>query len=114
MNLLIRIAFWGAALFAFVMAAVPHPPDLHVWDKWQHMAAFFVITVLGRAGYPRLSRTMLMPALIGFGGLIELVQMIPALHRDSQLSDWVADIFSVIVALVLMDLLERLRRVRSD
>jgi len=105
---LIRLAFWAAVLFALFMAAIPRPPDLQIWDKWQHMAAFFVITVLGRTAYHRLTRKILLPALIGFGGLIELVQMIPALHRDSQLSDWVADIVAVIAALVIVSLVERL------
>ena len=111
---LIRIAFWGATLFALAMAALPRPPDLHVWDKWQHMAAFFVITVLGRAAYHELSRKILLPALIAFGGLIELVQMVPALHRDSDWGDWLADTVAVVAALAIVSLLERFRAAPSD
>jgi hypothetical protein len=111
---LIRLAFWAAALFALVMAALPRPPELHVWDKWQHMAAFVVLTVLGRAAYPRLGWTKLMLALVAFGGLIELVQMLPEIHRDSQLSDWLADIIAVVAALAAAGLIERIRRARAD
>lgn len=103
-RLVLRIAFWLAALFAFVMAIVPQPVELPVSDKWQHMAAFFVIATLGRAAYPRLRRRTLLAAMIAFGGLIELVQMIPALHRDSEWGDWLADIVAVAAALACFQL----------
>jgi len=110
MSLLFRIAFWVAALFAFVMAVLPHPPELHVWDKLQHMSAFFVLTALGRAAYPRLGWTKLLLALAAFGGLIELAQMVPEIHRDSQLSDWLADDAAIAATLAVVLLLERIHR----
>ena len=51
---------------------------------------------------------------MAFGGLIELVQMIPVLHRDSQWSDWIADIAAAIGALVVVGVGERFRGARSD
>lgn len=114
MTRLIRLAFWAAASFALVMAALPRPPELHVWDKWQHMAAFVVLTVLGRVAYPRFGWTKLMLALVAFGGFIELVQMVPEIHRDSQLSDWLADIFAVVVAFAVVGLVERFLGARAD
>lgn len=111
---LIRFAFWAAALFAFVMAVLPHPPALPVWDKLQHMVAFAVITLLGCIAYPRLSRLKLALALVAFGGLIELVQEIPMLHRDSDVRDWVADILAVGVALACVFLAKRLGAAGSD
>jgi hypothetical protein len=85
-----------------------------VWDKWQHMAAFFVITVLGRVAFHDLSRKILTPALIGFGALIEMVQMIPALHRDSDWHDFLADIIAVIAALAVAHVFERGRSQAPD
>ncbi|MGZ3255278.1 MAG: hypothetical protein ACXU68_00735 [Croceibacterium sp.] len=111
---LLRFAFWAAVLIAFTMAVLPHPPQVPVWDKLQHMAAFFVITVLGRAAYHEVSRKILLPALIGFGGLIELVQMVPALHRDSDWHDLLADIVAVVGALAIASLLERFRTAPTD
>lgn len=108
MRRLLKVAFWAAAVFAFVMAVLPHPPQVHVWDKLQHMAAFLVITFLGCAAYPRVSRLKLAAALVGFGGFIEIVQMIPMLHRDSQWGDWVADIVAVLLALGCFSLVRRL------
>lgn len=111
---LLRLAFWAAVLFAFTMAVLPHPPDPHVWDKLQHITAFFAITVLGRAAYHEVSRKILLPALIGFGGLIELVQMVPALHRDGDWHDLLADSVAVIAALAIVSLLEQFRTAPSD
>lgn len=114
MSRLFRIAFWAAALFAFVMAAVPTPPDLHVSDKLQHMTAFFVIAMLGCAAFPRLSRIKLLLALIAFGGMIELVQLIPELHRDSEWNDWFADIAAASAALIVAAVAGRLRPAQTD
>lgn len=111
---LLRIAFWCALVFAFVMAVLPHPPPIRVWDKLQHIAAFLVITLLGCAAYPRFSRVKLVLALIAFGGFIEIVQAIPVVHRDSDWHDWVADIIAVIGALALFQLFRRVRPARPD
>jgi VanZ family protein len=114
MSRLLRLAFWAVALFAFVMAVLPSSPSLEVSDKLQHMAAFFVIAILGCAAYPRFGRLKLALALIAFGGLIEIVQMIPLLGRDSQLSDWVADIIAVLIALSCYALVQRFRPTQAD
>jgi VanZ family protein len=111
---LLKIAFWSAATFAFVMAVLPHPPNLHIWDKWQHMAAFLTITTLGCIAYPSVSRVRMMLAMVAFGGMIEIVQMIPELHRDSQLSDWIADIVAVGLALAGVALAEGDRPARAE
>jgi VanZ family protein len=111
---LYRIAFWAAMLVAFTMAALPHPPMVPVWDKLQHMTAFVVLTLIGCLAYPRASRVKLTLGLVAFGGLIELVQMIPALGRDSDWHDWLADIFAVALALGGIALFRRALAPRPD
>ncbi len=37
-----------------------------------------------------------------FGALIEVVQAIPALHRDSDVLDWLADTVAVVVVLLIV------------
>jgi len=97
----LRLCFWLATTVAFVMAVLPHPPQLPgaPTDKIQHILAFAVLTVLGSAAYPRTHPVALIIGLAAFGGLIEAVQAIPALHRTSDVRDWLADVASVLIAL---------------
>ena len=101
-----RLLFWAAGLFAFVMAVIPHPPQLpgNPSDKLQHMAAFATLGMLGAWAYARLSLLWLLAGLACFGAFIEIVQAIPFLHRDSELMDWVADIVSAALALLAVRL----------
>lgn len=107
-----RLLFWGAALFAFVMAVIPHPPELpgNPSDKLQHIAAFATLGVLGVWAYARLSLLWLFAGLAGFGALIEIVQAIPVLHRDSDIKDWVADVIAAAVVLLFVWWWRRTRR----
>jgi VanZ family protein len=96
-----RAIFWTAACFAFVMAVLPHPPEVpgEPNDKVQHIAAFATLALLGSFAYPRTTLIRMLAYLSAFGALIEVVQAIPALHRDSDVLDWIAD--TVAAALVL-------------
>jgi hypothetical protein len=97
----LRIAFWAAVAFAFTMAELPQPVlELSSSDKVQHMAAFATLGLLGSFAYPRLSTLRLLIGLSLFGALIEVVQAIPALHRDSDPLDWLAD--TIACAIVLL------------
>lgn len=88
-----RLLFWAAALFAFVMAVLPHPPEVpgHPSDKIQHIGAFVTLGLLGSWAFPRTATLRLIAGLSAFGALIEVVQAIPVLHRDSDVVDWLAD-----------------------
>jgi len=85
--------FWAAACFAFVMAAVPHPPEVpgEPNDKVEHMIAFATLAMLAAFAFPRTALLRLLVGLSLFGALIEVVQAIPALQRDSDIKDWAAD-----------------------
>ena len=99
-----RAIFWAAACFAFVMAIVPHPPQLpgEPNDKVQHIVAFATLALLGSFAYPKAALTRLLVGLSVFGALIEVVQAIPALHRDSDVLDWLADTAAVMVVLLIV------------
>lgn len=88
-----RVSFWAAFLFAFVMALLPQPPQLpgNPSDKLQHIVAFATLAALAAAAYPKASLMRLFVGLSAFGALIELFQGVPALNRDSDPVDWVAD-----------------------
>jgi len=101
---LIRLLFFGAVLFALVMASLPQPPQIpgQPSDKVQHIIAFVVLTVLARAAYPAVHPWKILVSLGGFGALIEAVQAIPALHRDASMLDWLADCMAVAVTLCVL------------
>jgi VanZ family protein len=101
--------FWAATLFTFVMAELPHPPSvpLEPSDKVQHIAAFLTLTALAAAAYPRAALWKIALGLAAFGALIEVVQAIPALHRDSDVNDWLADVAAVAGMCVPAALLRR-------
>lgn len=96
--------FWTAACFAFVMAILPHPPEVpgQPNDKVQHVIAFATLAALGSFAYPATALVQLVVRLSIFGAFIEVVQAIPALHRDSDVLDWLADTAAVLVVLLLV------------
>src|ERR1044072_5150038 len=83
-RLLCALAFAAALGLTMVMALVPLPPELPVAlsDKTQHAIAFAILAGLGACAWP--SRLVqIAVVLIIIGGLIEILQMIPILHRDA-------------------------------
>lgn len=99
----LRILFWAAAIFAFVMAVLPHPPMVeHVSDKIQHIAAFVTLTVLAVAAYPRAELLRIAERLTLVGAVIEVVQSIPTLHRDCDIRDLLTDCLAIGVVMAIV------------
>jgi hypothetical protein len=107
----VKVLFWAAIIFTFVMAEIPatRAPHLFPWDKAEHFVAFYVLTSLAAAAYPRVGLVLLGLWLSLFGCTIELGQALPFIHRDCDIWDWVADTVAIIAALAPM-LLDRWRR----
>jgi len=97
------IAFWLAALFAYVEAIMPAHDQIEfsAWDKINHMAAFFAVTFLARAAYPRLPVFRLFVMMAAFGAFIELSQAVPFIHRDAEWDDWFADMIAILIGLII-------------
>ena len=100
----VKLIFWAAACFAFIMAVLPHPPQIpgEPNDKVQHVIAFATLAALGTFAYFAAPITRLLIGLSLFGALIEVVQAIPMLHRDSDVMDWIADTTAVLVVVLLI------------
>jgi VanZ family protein len=110
MQLLDRILkplFWAALIFAYVAAIVPgkEAPAIWTWDKANHMAAFFTLSMLFALGWRRTPLARIALILAAFGAAIEISQMIPMLHRDAEFADWVADVAATVVGLLFAALL---------
>ncbi|MEI9928965.1 MAG: hypothetical protein WDN44_16400 [Sphingomonas sp.] len=89
------------------MAVLPHPPVVPGTDKMQHFLAFAVLAALARAAYPRLSPLSILLGLSAFGGVIEIIQGIPAIHRDEDWLDWMTDTAAILAALAVAWLVGR-------
>ena len=93
--------FWITLSFVYAVAIMPagDAPNLGAGDKINHIAAFLVLTALGRFAYLERRRVPLFAGLCVFGALIEVTQTIPILERDGSLLDWIADCMAILVAL---------------
>jgi VanZ family protein len=103
-----RLLFWVALIIAVVMAVLPEPPTLAIdslGDKFEHMFAFSTLAALAAFGFPAANRWCIAERLSFLGALIEVTQSIPALHRDCDIRDWMADTVSIVLVTAIMGLL---------
>lgn len=94
-----RMGFGVALAFTVVMAMLPQVPEILIApDKVQHALAFFAITVLHHLAYRDFGFWKRILVLAFLGGAIEIAQMIPVFHRDSDLADWAVDVVATLAA----------------
>jgi hypothetical protein len=98
---LARCLFFAALMFTFYSAVIlpTHALQLVPWDKAEHFIAFYALTGLAVAAYPKGRLWIIAGSLSAFGALIEIVQGLPIVHRDRDFWDWVADSIAIIAAL---------------
>ena len=111
-RVLARIALIAAILFAVTMALLPVPPHLpldRLGDKAEHMTAFATMAALAAWSYPDASHVRIGERLSFLGALIEVLQSIPALHRDCDIRDWIADTLAIAAVLGVIALYRRSR-----
>jgi len=101
---LAQLAFFSALIFTFYSAVVPptHAVQLVPWDKAEHFIAFYALTGLAAAAFPKRNLFVIAALLSAFGALIEYVQGLPIVHRDRDFWDWVADTIAIMGALCPM------------
>lgn len=108
-----RALMWAAIFTAVVMALLPHPPALPIdafGDKFEHMLAFAVMSLLAAIAYPEVPLIRTAERLSFLGALIEVGQSIPSLHRDCDIRDWFADTAAVLAVLGACALVRRVTR----
>ena len=97
----LMVLFWLALAFAVVMAVLPKPPHTPLYrfgDKVAHIIAFATLAGLGTLAYGSALRWRVAERLCFLGAAIEVVQSMPAIHRDCDVRDWIADMVAVVVA----------------
>lgn len=108
--LVARGLFWVALMFAVTMAVLPHPPHTAIdqfGDKFEHMLAFATLAALAAIGYRATPLLRIGERLSFLGALIEVLQSLPALHRDCDIRDWIADTVAIAVVLAVAGLVRR-------
>jgi hypothetical protein len=66
------------------------------------MAAFGTLTLLSVLAFPNSSLLRIGERLSFLGAMIEVLQSIPALHRDCDIMDWVADTTIIVGVLIVV------------
>ena len=110
-------AFWLALAFAVVMALLPKPPEFAAdkfGDKFHHILAFATLTALAIPAFPQASQLRIAERLSFLGALIEVFQSIPAIHRDCDVKDWIADTLAILAVLALAQLVRIRRRPQAS
>lgn len=106
-RLLCALGFAVALGLTMVMALLPQPPEppIALSDKVQHATAFAVLAGLGACAWPR-RLVQIALVLIIIGGLIEILQMIPRLHRDAEFADWAMDVGATLAILLVVRMIQ--------
>lgn len=65
---------------------------LFPWDKADHYVSFGVLTALSLVAFPKRSLWVIGSVIALLGGMIELIQGLPWVHRDCDFWDWVAEL----------------------
>lgn len=98
---LLRILFWAALLAALIVATLLEPVQAGASDKVQHAVGFAALTAMGLLAYPAAPLWKLAVGLSAFGLLIELLQGLPAVGRDADALDWLADCLGILAVLLV-------------
>ena len=108
----VRFGLYAAAvavLLYLCLAPSDHLPTVNLWDKAEHGIAWAVLAGAGLVLFPRRAWRIVLFAVV-FGAVIEVLQGLPAIHRDSDVRDWIADIVGVSAAWLVCQLIRRARR----
>ena len=101
---------WFTIGAVFILAIAPSPPSelAGANDKIQHIFAFAVLTILASLAYRHAHWSRIFWPLLGFGALIESIQMVPALGRDAEWLDLAADGAAIALLLLISRLFRNL------
>lgn len=99
----LRLALYGlAAAILLVLCLLPSRslPDPGTGDRFEHMAAWFVLTLTGYLLAPR--RRVLIPTFaLAYGAVIEVLQGAVGTGRHSDPQDFIADAIGVGLAVAV-------------
>ena len=68
------------------------------WDKALHFTGLWGLSLGAAVAFPRAHLLGLAILMVGFGGMIEVLQGLPVSGRDPDFADWLADTIGVAAA----------------
>src|SRR5688572_6248448 len=99
----VRLGLYAlAVLILLALCVLPSDdlPDPGTGDRFEHLAAWFVLTITGYALAP--NRSLAIPAFaLGYGALVEVLQGVLPSGRHSDPLDLLADAQGVAIAVVV-------------
>lgn len=109
-----RWAFAACAACVLVLSLVPAdtPMPGTGWDKSNHLLAFCVLALLGGRAYPDHRAVGVLPGLLAYGVLIEVLQSFTP-TRSAEWSDVLADALGVLLGWGMLAALEHLAARRA-
>jgi len=103
----------GLITVVALLPGVEGRPTLIGWDKLDHVASFTALTLLARAGWPRVQRWRPALALFAYGVGIELLQSTDFVGRTASVSDAFANAVGIALGLAAALWLGRVARTLS-
>lgn len=99
-KLIFTLLFWPmlAAITFLLLIEVKPVPQTWPKDKLQHAIVFALLTYLGVKAYQKHVLYMCL-GLIFYGGLMEIAQSMLTHTRTGSLSDWLADLAGIALAI---------------
>lgn len=111
----LRLAVFALACLVVTWASLAPStalPSVSLWDKVEHLTAYFGLTVIGAWAFPRrLSR--LAAGLFGAGVVIEVAQSLMGWGRQGDPADALANTFGIALGLLALLALRALIKVKS-
>lgn len=100
-----RVLFAAALLFTLAKTlwphAHPHVGGPNIASKIGNCAAFAVLTFVAMFAFPRLKLLQLGEILSFLAAGIEVLQELPAVHRDANIFDWLIETGVIAIVLAL-------------
>jgi len=109
----LKVLAIALAIAVFAVALLPGGVALPVnpCDATQHGLAFVTLTFVLRMAWPGVAWIHHFALMAALGGAIELAQLVPALHRDASIGDWLVDVMASLGTLAILRLARRSRDV---
>jgi VanZ family protein len=96
--------FVGLLILVTYLLLMEIPPAAPSWpykDKVQHITVFLALTICGDLAFQ--SRSVAICTMLAiYGALMELLQSVLTVTRIASVSDWLADVTGILIALVIL------------